>query len=447
MKNLFFLFALSVFQLGAQEAISPIVKDCEKATDPKACSIEKWAEFEKSLQATLEASSGFAIADSLYLKFTVSDKGKVKIEESFAMISKVTLLSVEGVLKEKGVELKPTSGSETYVWVWNMVLPDNFSYYESFYEVRSYPEMIECKSFNSTGRRGCSDYILYKTKEELLDEGVNEHARFKVYFKEGQVVAIEAVQMPVSKTMADRVVLSANEMMVKMATESSRKRSDEFYAYMDFEFTGDSLKRWKMRMERLDYLKGIKSPTPFLKEVLDIQSAVFSKQKEVGNRFLMGQLAEIDFDTKEQFRMGSFVYSLDSIKNYKYEEGDTLGTEGLNFEIVEHKPLFKGCAEFKGDNESAEKCFNRGISTHVAKNFIFSETARRKGIQGKVYTSFVIEKDGEVSNVSIVRGVHQLLDLECIRVISEIPEMDSPAVQRGKPVRISFTMPINAKLQ
>ncbi len=447
MKNFILLLFFGVFQLGAQQTISPVLKECEKATDPVECSSEKWRAFENSVQATIEATTDFSMSDSLYIRFRVTKKGKVKVEESFALISKVTLMSVEGALKNKGVDLKPTNDSETYVWVWNIDIPDDFSAYESFYEVGSYPEMIECKSFNSVGRRGCSNYIIYKAEEELLDEGINEHARFKVFFKEGKAVALEAVKIPVSKTMADKVVLSVNQMMEKMATEGSRKRADDFYTYVDFEFKGDSLKRWEMRMSRLDYLKKIKSPEPFLREVLDVQRATFFKQREVGNRFLLGQLAEIDFDTKEHFRIGSFVYSLDSIRNYTFEEKDTAGIEDLDFAVVENKPLFKGCGAFKGDNDGAEKCFNRGMFMHVSKNFVFPETARRKGIQGKIYISFVIEKDGEIGTISILRGRHQLLDLECIRVISEIPKMDSPAIQRGKPVRMSFAMPINAKLQ
>ncbi len=447
MKNLFLLFVLGVFQLGAQQAAHPILKECETNADAKQCSSEKWIEFENELQATLEASSAYSIADSLYVKFRVSDKGRVKIEESFALVSELTLMTAEQALKEKGVQLTPTSKGEMYEWFWSFDIPDNFSSYKSFDSIDDYPEMIECKSFNSIGRRSCSDYILYKAKEEILDEGVNEHASFKVFFKEGKAVAIEAFDIPVSKTLADMVVISANQMMLKMATEGSRKRSDEFYTYIEIDFKGDSLKRWKKRMNRLDYLKSIKDPEPFLSEVLHIQSKVFYKQKDRGNRFLMGQLAEVEFDYKESFRVGPFVYSLDSIRNYKYVEKDTLDQEGNDVAMVEQKPLFKGCSEFMGDDEGAVKCFNQQVFKHVSKTFVFPETARKKGIQGKVYTSFIIEKDGQISNVSIVRGVHQLLDLECIRVISEIPEMDSPAMQRGKPVRMSFTMPINAKLQ
>jgi protein TonB len=68
------------------------------------------------------------------------------------------------------------------------------------------------------------------------------------------------------------------------------------------------------------------------------------------------------------------------------------------------------------------------------------------GIQGKVYVNFVIEKNGKVSNVTIARGVDALIDNEAIRVIKLLPKF-TPAKQRGKPVRMQYTVPINARLQ
>jgi protein TonB len=58
----------------------------------------------------------------------------------------------------------------------------------------------------------------------------------------------------------------------------------------------------------------------------------------------------------------------------------------------------------------------------------------------------VIERNGSISNVEIVRGVDPLLDDEAVRVVKKLPRL-TPAKQRGKPVRMSFTLPINAKLQ
>ena len=83
---------------------------------------------------------------------------------------------------------------------------------------------------------------------------------------------------------------------------------------------------------------------------------------------------------------------------------------------------------------------------HVAKNFRFPEKARRNNIMGRVYTHLIIAKTGEVTSIDVIKGVHPLLDLEAIRVVSEIPDV-VPPMQGDKPVPLSLTLPINVKIQ
>ena len=83
---------------------------------------------------------------------------------------------------------------------------------------------------------------------------------------------------------------------------------------------------------------------------------------------------------------------------------------------------------------------------YVGRNFEFPEMAKQMGIQGRVYVSFIVEKDGDFSNIEVVRGVDPMIDKEAIRVVKSMPKV-TPAKQRGRPVRMSFTLPINAKLQ
>lgn len=123
------------------------------------------------------------------------------------------------------------------------------------------------------------------------------------------------------------------------------------------------------------------------------------------------------------------------------EENDEL----MNFANVEIKPLFPGCEEHSSEDERF-MCFNQSIMKHVSENFEFPRRAIENGIEGKVYVNFVIERDGEISNVSIARGVHKLIDDEAIRVIKLLPKLN-PAMIQGKPVRMQYTVPINARLQ
>lgn len=99
------------------------------------------------------------------------------------------------------------------------------------------------------------------------------------------------------------------------------------------------------------------------------------------------------------------------------------------FTVVENVPVFPF-----GD-----------VSKWVNKNVKYPQVALENGVQGKVFTSFVIEKDGSVSKVVVTRGVDPLLDKEAIRVIQSMPKWQ-PGKQRGKAVRCSFNLLINFQL-
>jgi protein TonB len=103
------------------------------------------------------------------------------------------------------------------------------------------------------------------------------------------------------------------------------------------------------------------------------------------------------------------------------------------FVIVEDMPGFGG-----GDSNKFRE--------FISKNLRYPEIAAENGIQGRVFVAFVVEADGRVSNVRVVRGVDPALDREAVRVVETSPKW-KPGMQRGKPVRVSFTFPIIFVLQ
>ena len=86
------------------------------------------------------------------------------------------------------------------------------------------------------------------------------------------------------------------------------------------------------------------------------------------------------------------------------------------------------------------------VQKWITKHIKYPMVAQENNIQGKVFVQFVIEKDGSVSNVNVTRSVDPSLDKEAIRVIQSMPKW-IPGKQRKKPVRVSFTVPINFQLQ
>ena len=82
---------------------------------------------------------------------------------------------------------------------------------------------------------------------------------------------------------------------------------------------------------------------------------------------------------------------------------------------------------------------------YFMENIKYPEQAMKKGIQGRVAVSFIVEKDGSISNVKPVLSVHPLLDKEAVRVVKSMPKW-SPGKQNGKPVRVRFNVPVMFKL-
>jgi len=101
------------------------------------------------------------------------------------------------------------------------------------------------------------------------------------------------------------------------------------------------------------------------------------------------------------------------------------------FMVVENMPQFPG-----GD---------LGLMKYIQKHVKYPAIAKEYNITGKVYISFIVDKSGKVTNVKIVRGVDKNLDAEAMRVVKSLPKY-KPGKQRGKAVRVMFTIPINFQL-
>ena len=72
--------------------------------------------------------------------------------------------------------------------------------------------------------------------------------------------------------------------------------------------------------------------------------------------------------------------------------------------------------------------------------------AAENGVQGRVTVQFVVNRDGSIVDAQVVRGVDPYLDKEALRVINSMPKW-KPGMQRGKPVRVRYTVPVNFRLQ
>ncbi len=93
--------------------------------------------------------------------------------------------------------------------------------------------------------------------------------------------------------------------------------------------------------------------------------------------------------------------------------------------------------QFPGGTDALMKYLNKSIQ--------YPADAIEKGIQGSVYITFVVEADGSLSNTKVLRGIGGGCDEEAIRVIKNMPKWE-PGMQKGKPVRVQFNIPIRFTL-
>ena len=111
------------------------------------------------------------------------------------------------------------------------------------------------------------------------------------------------------------------------------------------------------------------------------------------------------------------------------------------FAVIEDVPVFPGC-EGAADKRA---CFNEMMQKHIRKQFRYPEIAQEMGIQGRVSVMFTIQKDGSIGNIRM-RGPDKNLEAEARRIIEALPKM-TPGKQRGRAVRVPFSIPIMFKLQ
>ena len=121
----------------------------------------------------------------------------------------------------------------------------------------------------------------------------------------------------------------------------------------------------------------------------------------------------------------------DTLKEYVFEPKEDENRPGV-YVIVEQMPEFPG-----GD---------KGFHQYIADNIKYPAEAKEMGISGMVYVNFIVEPDGSVSDIRVLRGIGGGCDEEAVRVVESMPKF-KPGIQDGEAVRVSYTVPVLFKLQ
>lgn len=137
-----------------------------------------------------------------------------------------------------------------------------------------------------------------------------------------------------------------------------------------------------------------------------------------------------------------------AVKNNDERNSLSVKIDGKNFEIDFAGGIMKDDSKIYAEAVEEAPEFPGGTTAlfdFINKNVKYPKSARDKGIEGRVFVQFVVEKDGSLSSFTVLRGVSDELDAEAIRVLKVMPKW-KPGMNDGKPVRVQFVMPFNFKL-
>lgn len=130
--------------------------------------------------------------------------------------------------------------------------------------------------------------------------------------------------------------------------------------------------------------------------------------------------------------MAVFGFEQEESKKSKTTKVNSEQIQGKVYDEVEQMPEFIG-------GQSA-------LMEFISQSVKYPPEASKKGIQGKVFVNFIVDKDGSVKNAKVSRGVDPLLDAEALRVINSMPKW-IPGKEKGKVVAVQYTIPINFALK
>ena len=110
-------------------------------------------------------------------------------------------------------------------------------------------------------------------------------------------------------------------------------------------------------------------------------------------------------------------------------------------QLAEKMPVWSTCI-----NEADEAaCTQQAIVTYVIEHIVFGRKAKKRGLEGTVIVRFIVEKDGSIGDIEVVRGVDPLLDDQVVDAVRNFPAFQ-PGEQRGKAVRVQYALPVRFSL-
>ena len=232
------------------------------------------------------------------------------------------------------------------------------------------------------------------------------------------------------------ILITSKKKGIQFRTVEDNKTEPAMYLVDGVVKTSDEVKSIDPnRIESVNVLKGENAVKNYGEKGRDgvVEIKLKGSTKADSSKFVVGfpDNQKIKFNPTYDGSNSAVPKDLDAVKVIVYGIQKSQDEKDV-FSVVEEMPEFPGGS--------------KALSSFLAQHIIYPIEARKEKIQGKVFVNFVVGSYGQVSNAIIAKGVHPSLDAEALRVVGLLPAW-KPGKQRGQAVDVSYTIPIQFKLE
>ncbi|HAD96222.1 MAG TPA: hypothetical protein DCG19_02390 [Cryomorphaceae bacterium] len=438
--NLCLLLALHSFAFGQDRF--PIFKECEGLSDIaalKQCYEKKLDEFKSSVFQKVVKKQSLYIEDYVTVRFSFDEKKNfslVGVMGNSAFLRNICTEETEKIAPN----LVPGSPSIVYEISFEFKIPRELRFKNRNSQIANPPYLSQAYEFNEKGKRASFLYLFQLAEQGILQMDFKGEINCDYFFKDGKIVGIDyniPFNNPELNDQLYEVVLDAYKDQI---SKRSVKQGQDFKYNFRFNTYKDSTDRFNGNRYYISTLDPIRDKYFIMNKIVGFAKDVYAKDPIKQSVFIREFMKIKGLDSVKSYYDQDRHISMDSLYTYLTSE------RVQEVDETQIPPVFAGCDPDQ-NLEKLSLCTHNALQRYIAKKFEFPEMALQMGIQGMVTTSFIIDKNGSITQIEILEGVDPILDLSVIRLFSEIPDFERPAMANDQPKESHYVFPLNLQLQ
>lgn len=419
----------------------PIFEECISKSDLNDCNQAQWIKFLEKGRDLVKNEIPYEFQDSVVFKFHVGVFGQIKIDQEIGFFSRKALDILKEHLYSLKGRLSKTNKGKNFIFSMKFDIPKNINAYPYLKNIKKFPVNRNCTDFNTKGQKACFKYLLFLINEEI-DSKNRDLIKVDLYFKKGELQAMKFISPGMDLKYSDQILGIYRRLASKHLINHTKENSQNFKVKLEYHgHFSDSIRRRNYRFKKLEKLAKHGRIDWFSSELFDIAMYYF-QSSPIRAKFILDQMEKFGFDHLSRVWNG---FKFIEVEDLKIESTQDINLNSKELTKLKRPAVAKGCSGFE-DIKEIEKCLNMYSSRFLAKNYKFPKEAIQKRMHGKIFISYIVEQDGEVSSIEINRSAGDLLDYEAIRVISIMEKFDEPSRIGYRVIREKYTLPINLKL-